>query len=263
MYLTEDELKKTLVILYERGAKWADAYFNGNPFELTERQIVDDYFRIKDDIERIVALNDKGSVHGSAGIYADDLVGRDVKYEFDKHYRTIAGIRNDLDKAKAEHTRIPTTLELVKKFEVRGDIMITDPCYIEKYIRPLHSRSTIYGDWTCDVREIKSKDDLLTADSFFKIGNKNKLGSFCADSGQVCVTNIKRSPYREELLRLEKKELAAVIRGFKGTVQYLILKESEFGLSSKKYYTEESLVLYGEGTKDGKPFKFGTRQSGF
>ena len=263
MYLTEDELKRTLVGLYERGAKWADAYCNGNPFELTERQIVDDYFRIKDDIERIVALNDKGSVHGSAGIYADELVGKDVKCKLDKHYSPIARMKIKLDKAKAEHTKVPTTLELVKEFEVRGDIIITDPCYIERYIKPVHSRSTIYGDWSCDTRVIESKNDLLDCNSFYKFGDKNQLGSFCADSGQVCVTNIKRSPYREELLRLVDKELATVIKGFKGIVQYLILKESVFCFRSKKYYTEESLVLYGEGTKDGKPFKFGARQARF
>lgn len=264
MYLTEDELKRTLAGLYTKGARLAEDYFEGgNPFKLTEKQFVEYYLRIKDDIARIVALNDKGSVSGTACIYASELVGKELDLKLNKHFGTIAGIIRKMDMEKAAHTKVPNTLEPVEKFEVRGDIMITDPCYMDKYIRPLHSRSTIYGDWTCDTREIESKDDLLTYDSFYKGGSQKQLGSFCADSGQVSVTNIKRSPYREELLRLEKKGIATVIRGFKGTVQYFVLRECEFSWSSKRFYTDDSLVLYGEGTKDGKPFKFGTRQSGF
>ena len=60
-----------------------------------------------------------------------------------------------------------------------GDIIITDPCYLfedDEYYDIVGRygliHDTIYGDWSC---------------STFDCDTREKLGSFCADAGLVCV----------------------------------------------------------------------------
>lgn len=89
----------------------------------------------------------------------------------------------------------------------KGDIIITDPCYIVKEedwensdfgenmdvigFTSWLSRSTGYGDWSCttfkhDISDIKEYLEELVSDEDVKIEG-NKIGTFCADAGMVGV----------------------------------------------------------------------------
>lgn len=113
----------------------------------------------------------------------------------------------------------------------KGDIIITDPCYIIKESNPddwdkcdfgdnmeilgikhYISEYTIYGDWSCTTFNVgdrdpkdfikeysKITDRMLALDDCceeaeilsFKIDNLKKLGRFCADAGKVAVFYLK------------------------------------------------------------------------
>ena len=71
-----------------------------------------------------------------------------------------------------------------KPHHFHGDIVITDPCYfgleesyyeLDNVLKDFIQRDTIYGDWSCHV---------------FDMNTKQVLGRFCADSGQVCVADL-------------------------------------------------------------------------
>lgn len=59
-------------------------------------------------------------------------------------------------------------------FAKKSDVIITDPCYINKWMSCHTSRSTIYGDWSCSVFECEKG-------KFPENGTK-PFGEFCADS---------------------------------------------------------------------------------
>lgn len=93
----------------------------------------------------------------------------------------------------------------------KGDIIITDPCYIIKKWNSAHNdweqcecgqnmevlgihtyftESTIYGDWGCTIYKI-TEDPYKVIDNFVETKEKgyecSKLGDFCADAGLVSV----------------------------------------------------------------------------
>lgn len=145
---------------------------------------------------------------------------------------------------------VPDTIfadEVTDKFCVEGDIIITDPCYIRKYCCTAHERYTIYGDWSCTVYD----------------GDGNDLGDFCADSGMVCVTELDGKEGREKVEEWVANHdwCATIIRGFKGEIKYI---EKHCGYEwYGKWHRVAALEIEGNGTKDGKPFNFKTKQTGF
>lgn len=140
-------------------------------------------------------------------------------------------------------------------FDKESDIIITDPCYIHEWLKDISSsRNTIYGDWSCSVYECKKG-------KFPKNGTK-PFGSFCADAGLVCVEDIRNCSKKSEILDWVKshKWCATIIPNFKGTVEYKI--RTDYYAANAKWNPDESLIVYGYGTKDGKPFAFTTAQTG-
>ena len=87
------------------------------------------------------------------------------------------------------------------------DIVITDPCYFYDYGEPdssLIKHSTIYGDWSCAVRNKDTGED---------------IGNFCADAGMVGIfllKNVKNLPKYSTIE--ESPHIAAIIPNFTGTV---------------------------------------------
>lgn len=49
------------------------------------------------------------------------------------------------EESKCPQPKPESREEVVESFDVDGDIIITDPCYIDEFINPSHSRSTLYG----------------------------------------------------------------------------------------------------------------------
>lgn len=127
---------------------------------------------------------------------------------------------------------------------MEGDILITDPCYIEKetddfstnsfYNRNFPDRCiakrTIYGDWLCTLFECEADDVELVRTYITELIESNQnlypgkvIGNFCADAGAVGVF------YLDDVLKynpdfnyhIEKPWTATVIKNFKGTVHYI------------------------------------------
>lgn len=156
----------------------------------------------------------------------------------------------------------------------KGNIIITDPCYIVKDsdwekcdcgnnmevlgFSTFISESTIYGDWSCTVWDLKNKDPKEFIDNlcksyweadrikglYGKLSKKYKdaleemdskfttlesLGNFCADSGQVGVFLL------DEVLKynpdfdydLNKPWITTLIKDFDGDIKYYIDNDTE------------------------------------
>lgn len=116
------------------------------------------------------------------------------------------------------------------KFTIKGDIVITDPCYVKYDKTQFHyERDTIYGDWSC-----------TTVDE-----NNNILGYFCADSGMVGVYLLDYISNKNILF--EKPHLATIIKNFDGDINFKISKQEE------EYY----LNIIGKGNVNFKTFQSG------
>ena len=130
----------------------------------------------------------------------------------------------------------------------KGDIIITDPCYIIKEINSEDwdkcdfgdnmevlginhyiSESTIYGDWSCTT---------------FDMDSKKPLGEFCADSGMVGVFSL------EEVLKynpdfdyhISRPWTTTLIKGFDGTVTIKKEKDEVYvkGLGNINFTTKQT-----------------------
>ena len=144
--------------------------------------------------------------------------------------------------------------EVVETFDVDGDIIITDPCYIDEFINPSHSRSTLYGDWGCSVWSFDP-----TVGNMPKEGEK-PFGEFCADSARVCVTVLGSYARKKIENWLKGREwCATIIDGFKGKVEYIELVE--YVAYDGEWVEDRSLRIRGTGVKDGKPYGFITSQT--
>ena len=144
--------------------------------------------------------------------------------------------------------------EVVETFDVDGDIVITDPCYIDEFINPSHSRSTLYGDWGCSVWSFDP-----TVENMPKEGEK-PFGEFCADSAKVCVTVLGSYARKKIENWLKGREwCATIIDGFKGKVEYIELVE--YIAYNGDWVEDRSLRIRGTGVKDGKPYGFITSQT--
>lgn len=151
------------------------------------------------------------------------------KEEFDKVLREeeiaeisyIFEIKDDVYKEATEYARKKQEefeAYLMRTIHMKGDIIITDPCYIipnniddysyydleELGFSDYLCHSTLYGDWSCHV---------------FNVDTEEVLGQFCADAGMFGVF------YRDEVRKLypdfEKdygKHCYTVIENFEGDV---------------------------------------------
>lgn len=148
--------------------------------------------------------------------------------------------------------------------EFDGDIIITDPCYFirseeEDYdyyklesigIPSSISRDTIYGDWSCAVVD----------------ENKNKLGEFCADSGMVCVADLKEvlnhNPKFAEKIQ-DSPWICTIVRNFKGTVQFVVADEEYEYEGEKRIWYNVKVVGNGVNKITGETINFSSLQTGF
>ena len=142
----------------------------------------------------------------------------------------------------------------------KGDIIITDPCYIIREnsddwtkcgcgdfmedlgIKHYLCRDTIYGDWSCTV---------------FNSLTKEKMGEFCADSGQVGIFLM------DEVLKYNPdldlpKHCATIIKNFDGHVRVNKKNNGKYTYDGKEY---DDIVAEVEGVS--KTLNFKSAQTGF
>ena len=107
-----------------------------------------------------------------------------------------------------------------KPMQVNGeDILITDPCYLYDCSDtvpniPYLEHSTIYGDWSCTVRDTDTD---------------KTLGTFCADTGRVGIFLLKDAKNCPTYSTIkEHPHLATIIPNFTGTVTIKVGFDDEF-----------------------------------
>lgn len=149
----------------------------------------------------------------------------------------------------------------------KGDIVITDPCYIEKFCTvseytAMMTSTTYYGDWGCTVfRSSVGRPGLLRRDA-------DIVGEFCADSGQVCVTPLKdiTMANQAEAWLAEHPWCGTIIRGFTGYVTFMThttrMRTKHKDENGKTIcYNDIELRVRGEGDVGGKAFAFESVQT--
>lgn len=151
-----------------------------------------------------------------------------------------------------------------------GDIIITDPCYLirddadrddwdkcnygyemeELGFKNFMMRNTIYGDWSCTT---------------FDSDTKKKIGSFCADAGEVGVFLLdgvlKYNP--DFNYHIEKIWTTTLIKNFEGTVQFTVTEESYEYNGKKEVEYVVRVIGHGKNKATGEPINFITIQTGF
>lgn len=111
--------------------------------------------------------------------------------------------------------RINEGIKDSKPVYFKGDIIITDPCYVYKDVdlsKVKHiCRDTMYGDWGCTT---------------FNSDTKEPIGEFCADAGMVAVLSL------DDILKIKPdfdghkaKHAFTTIENFKGYVQFIVEEE--------------------------------------
>ena len=160
-------------------------------------------------------------------------------------------------------------VENLHKCHIKGDVVITDPCYlVHGYnydgccnwmtglsimdLNPFIQSFTIYGDWSCTTYDCTNA----------KNGEINKpIGEFGADSGMVCVCELSnllsKNPSFEQWIK-DHDWCVTVIKNFDGEVQINKYEYEE----NEESEIEEIIVVEGFGTKDGMRFEFATKQNG-
>lgn len=157
-----------------------------------------------------------------------------------------------------------------KVMDFNGDIIITDPCYLSVNMTNEERRNfdcaymtnygiigiesdTYYGDWDCSTFDRLSFDE----NDYPKL-----IGKFCADSGMVCVADL-RSVLRfnpKYDYHIKNDRTTTLIRNFKGTVRIKI----DMTNGGNEIYPAYSASVIGQGVniKTGEPIEFYTRQTG-
>lgn len=160
------------------------------------------------------------------------------------------------EEAKCEGPKPAESFYIYDPFEINGDVIITDPCYIDKWIGCEHKRDTIYGDWSCSVWECDP--DTLQVNS-----EEKPFGHFAADGAMVCVTPIDKSDNKDKIEKFakERPDLACLIKNFNGKVNYEV--RTRWYAYKGKWEKEDFLTITGIGTVKNKPFAFTTYQTGF
>lgn len=148
---------------------------------------------------------------------------------------------------------------------LKGDIVITDPCYLckewgkrEEVIAWIKRRGlvsqTFYGDWGCTVFRV----DKNSFPGHVHENMSMPMGDFTADAGLVCVMKLSDAlelrPDFEEWLK-ERMYCATIIRGFDGTVSFWARKQRRWYMfnGKRQYYTDTELHVRGSGHIDGCP----------
>jgi len=149
--------------------------------------------------------------------------------------------------------------------EFDGDIIITDPCYFIKdedwgrsdygedveELGLIHymARDTIYGDWSCSVFDAESKE---------------VIGRFCADAGMVAVVSLDEVlKYNPEFnYHIEKEWTTALIKDFKGIVQFEVKHYSYFFGGKKCWDFDVRVIGKGINKKTGEKMNFVAKQTG-
>lgn len=107
------------------------------------------------------------------------------------------------------------------------------------------TRSTIYGDWSCTV---------------FNLDTKQPIGKFCADASMVGVFDLSEVlSYNQDYDDyIEKDWVATVIKNFKGTVQFIV--EENKRANGDRF----NVKVVGRGVNNitGEPLNFITSQTG-
>ena len=151
----------------------------------------------------------------------------------------------------------------------KGDIIITDPCYIIKHgsddwskcdcgdnmeilgIKNYMCRDTLYGDWSCTT---------------FNSDTKENMGEFCADAGMVAVFLLDEVlKYNPEFdCHIERPWTTTLIKDFDGEVEFKIIhtegvyeEDTEWWKKGEKW-EDDSLSVVGTGN-----INFETHQTGF
>lgn len=161
------------------------------------------------------------------------------------------------------------TEKVVKSKEFKGDIVITDPCYIIKKDKNndwskcncgfnceclgIHNymvNSTLYGDWSCTTY---NKD------------TKEAIGEFCADSGLVSVFLLEKvRAYNSNIDNWieEHPWCVTIIKDFDGIINFIHMHMEGVYDSTTKYWkkgdpcSDDILIVEGEGNMN-----FTTRQT--
>lgn len=141
----------------------------------------------------------------------------------------------------------------------KGDIIITDPCYVCKDgdwvkcrygnrmdilgIENYMCRNTIYGDWSCTTYNTKTNE---------------KIGEFCADAGMVAVFLL------DEVLKYnpdfdyhtERPWTTTLIKDFDGEVDFVVVhtegeyeEDSEYWNKGDKW-EDDAVRVIGKGNID-------------
>jgi hypothetical protein len=148
----------------------------------------------------------------------------------------------------------------------KGDIIITDPCYIDTKDNKLWNgeevdifsgdgvdkfgftnyiwEGTIYGDWSCTTYELKDKAKDLKPLEIKRKHIKGTLGNFCADAGLVGVFLL------EEVLKfnpefdyhIERPWTTTLIKDFDGDIEYIVEDDEAFikGTGSINFITRQT-----------------------
>lgn len=179
----------------------------------------------------------------------------ELKQFHKEYYDKIVKLEEEEELSKVTEPKPEGKEEVLSEFELKGDILITDPCYVREWMCASHVRDTIYGDWGCHVWQVNHK----TGEP---IGEP--IGQFCADSGQVSVSVIsgRRNFVDEDKVRQFVKEYphcATIIDGFSGVVKYVL--RTDYYPMRGKWNESQSLIIDGEGRKGRKKFWFTTRQT--
>lgn len=187
--------------------------------------------------------------------YKDLPIVKELGKSYTDTIKEIQKLKTIEEESKCSEPRPEATVSIDETFEVDGDIIITDPCYIGSLVNCEHVRSTIYGDWSCRVWECDP--DTMKVEPETKA-----FGAFAADAGLVCVTHIDKAKNRTEIEEWFKEcpDCGCFINGFKGKVWYEIHKN--YYAYKGNWECDESLIICGKGLKDGKPFAFTTLQTG-
>ena len=161
-------------------------------------------------------------------------------------------------------------MERGERIHMKGDIIITDPCYVVKddlWHRFLNEvpdgnistisrwrefkeglvADTLYGDWGCTlfkVEDLEAAKDALKNETNYE--GAKAVGNFCADAGMVCVF------YLNDCLKHNKKEVeeiltkswcATVIKDFDGDI-YILDMEHEYEYKGKKYKEPDRHLIF-------------------
>lgn len=183
-----------------------------------------------------------------------------------------------LDKVKKEAEEQSKDFEKSQKVYMKGDIIITDPCYIVKdelwhkfcdkwfdnkagaieWLKKEYGfkngiiADTLYGDWGCTTYQVSDVNLTLKqiADGSIIDPSAKEIGGFCADAGLVCVFYLDDclNHNREEVEELlGKRWCATVIRNFDGYVYLCDIEREYYSDYYKKNMKELERNVVGEG----------------